>query len=97
MKRRTGQPTTNPPIHSATRKLVATRHASGLRHKRSEYDSSDRLPDIDKLLDRTVQQIQRIHLVRKRSQKTFDRLWDQVCEKLAEHWKCFRLRALEAG
>ncbi|EIM03327.1 hypothetical protein [Rhodanobacter thiooxydans] len=63
---------------------MATRHAPGRGPKRSEYDSSDRLPDIEMLLDRTVQEIQHIHLVRKRSKKTFDRLWERVCGKLAE-------------
>ncbi|WP_407908211.1 hypothetical protein [Lysobacter claricitrinus] len=39
---------------------------------------------MEKLLEHTVQQIQRIHLVRKRSQKTFDGLWERVCVKLAD-------------
>lgn len=84
MKYRTGQLTTAQPIRSASRKLVATRHAPGRGPKSSEYDSSDRLPDIEMLLDSTVQKIQSIHLIRDRNQKSFDRLWEQVCARLAE-------------
>jgi len=84
MKYRTGQLTTSQPIRSASRKLVATHHAPGRGPKRSEYDSSDRLPDIERFLDSTVQKIQSIHLIRERNQKSFDRLWEQVCGRLAE-------------
>ncbi|WP_223572801.1 hypothetical protein [Xanthomonas citri] len=84
MKYRAGKPTTGQPIRSASRKLVTTRNTHGRGPKRGEYDSSDRLPDIAMLFDSTVQKIQSIHLVQERSQGSFDRLWDQVCAKLAE-------------
>lgn len=84
MKYRTGQLTASQPIRSASRKLVATHHAPGRGPKRSEYDSSDRLPDIEKLLESTVQKIQSIYLIRERNQKSFDRLWEQVCARLDE-------------
>lgn len=84
MKYRTSQLTTSQLIRSASRKLVVTQHAPCRGGKCSEYDSSDRLPDIASFLDSTVEKIQGIHLVRGRSQKSFDRLWEQVCAKLAE-------------
>jgi hypothetical protein len=59
------------------------------------YDSSERLPDIEALFDRTLNQIRHIHEVRQRNPKPFDRLWTQVGKKLKElgnatayaHWK----------
>lgn len=84
MKYRTGQLVTSQPIRSASRRLVATRHAPGRGPKTSEYDSSDRLPDIEEFLDSTVRKIQGIHLIRERNQQSFDRLWEQVCARLTE-------------
>jgi len=84
MKFRSGSPTTDPPIRAISRKLVATRRAPNPRHECDKYDSSDRLPRMEKLFDQTAQQIQWIHLVPGRSQKSFDRLWNQVCKKLTK-------------
>lgn len=89
MKYRTGQLTTSQPIRPASRTLVATRHTPGRGPKPSEYNSSTRLPDIERLLDSTVQKIQDIHLIREHSQKSFDELWELVCARLAELGNAF--------
>ena len=85
----------HPPLRSSSRKLVPTTYAPTWPRDTGRYDSSERLPDIEALFDRTLNQVRHIHEVRQRNPKPFDKLWEQVCKKLEElknasaysHWK----------
>lgn len=69
---------------------MATHQAPSRGPKPSEYNSSVQLPDIERLFDSTVQKIQSIHLTqKKRSQKSFDKLWGRVCARLTELGSAF--------
>lgn len=83
------------PLRSSSQKLVTTAYAPTWPRDTGRYDSSERLPDIEALFDRTLNQIRHIHEVRQRNPNAFDKLWDKVCQKLKElnnasayaHWK----------
>ncbi|KAF1727990.1 hypothetical protein CSC76_07755 [Pseudoxanthomonas mexicana] len=74
---------------------MTTAYAPTWPRDTGRYDSSERLPDIEALFDRTLNQIRHIHEVRQRNPKPFDRLWEQVVKRLKEfgnatayaHWK----------
>lgn len=73
--------------------VVPTFHAKSLRDW-GKYESAD-LPNLDQLLDRTLNAIEQSHNYRERSSRTFDALWKKVCKGLREkknaasfeHWK----------
>lgn len=59
-----------------------------------KYDSAG-LPDLDRLLERTLEDIERAHVIRDRGSRDFNKLWNKVCKGLEhqknatsfEHWK----------
>lgn len=59
-----------------------------------KYESAD-LPNLDLLLERTLNDIERAHVIRDRGSRDFDKLWSKVCKGLEpiqnatsfEHWK----------
>ncbi len=65
------------------RRLVPTIYSKPFRDT-GRYDSSERLPDVDSLLDRTLKQIERSHESRGHHARSFDTLWNKVCRKLLE-------------
>lgn len=71
------------PLKSSSQKLVSTTYAPTRSRDTGRYDSSERLPDIEALFDRTLNQIQHIHDTRKFSPK-FDHFWSSVCDNLKE-------------
>ena len=83
------------PLKSSSQKLVTTTYAPTWPRDTGRYDSSERLPDIEALFDRTLNQIRHTHEVRQRNPKPFDTLWSLVCKKLEDlknasayaHWK----------
>ncbi|MCP1582064.1 hypothetical protein [Pseudoxanthomonas mexicana] len=83
------------PLKSSSQKLATTTYAPTWPRDTGRYDSSERLPDIEALFDRTLNQIRHIHEVRQRNPNAFDQLWERVCQRLEElnnasayaHWK----------
>lgn len=83
------------PLKSSSQKLVTTTYAPMWPRDTGRYDSSEQLPGIEALFDRTLNQIRHIHEVRQRNPRPFDRLLTQVGRKLKElgnatayaHWK----------
>ena len=71
------------PLKSSSQKLVTTTYAPKWPRDTGRYDSSERLPDIEALFDRTLNQIQHIHDTRKCSPE-FDHFWSNVCDNLKE-------------
>jgi len=73
--------------------VVPTTYAKTLRDC-GMYESAD-LPNLDLLLDRTLNAIEQSHIYRERSSTSFDALWQKVCNGLKsrsnansfEHWK----------
>lgn len=78
---------------AAEQPVVPTTYGKTLRDL-GKYESAD-LPNLDRLLDRTLNDIEHAHNCRERSSRSFDTLWDKVCENLIvkmnatsfENWK----------
>lgn len=78
---------------SAKQPVVPTTYGKA-SHDWGKYESAT-LPNLDQLLDRTLDAIEQSHNLRERSSRSFDALWGKVCEGLKdkknatsfEHWK----------
>ncbi|MFT3755275.1 MAG: hypothetical protein QM769_04915 [Pseudoxanthomonas sp.] len=89
------QKSTRPYQNSSLLPLVKTTRAPTFPRDRERYDSSERLPGIETILDSTAKKILHIHETRLGDYLTLDKLWDRVCKNLAKlgnasayaHWK----------
>ncbi len=66
--------------HAANQQIVPTTYDKTSRDL-GQYESAD-LPDLDRLLDRTLNAIEQSHNYRERSSRSFDALWKKVCKGL---------------
>ncbi|MGY3041434.1 hypothetical protein ACVWWQ_003066 [Rhodanobacter sp. TND4EL1] len=74
----------NASLRSSSRPLVPTAYAPTLPRHTGRYDSSERLPDLEHLFDRTVNQIRHVHDTRQHGSKDFEERWSQVCKDLSK-------------
>jgi hypothetical protein len=66
--------------HAANQQVVPTTYDKTSRDL-GQYQSAD-LPNLDRLLDRTLNAIEQSHNYRERSSRSFDALWQKVCKGL---------------
>lgn len=78
------QNATNASLRSSSRPLVPTAYAPTPPRDTRRYDSSERLPDLDRLFDRTVEQIRHAHDFRQHGSRDFEKRWAQVCKELSK-------------
>lgn len=74
----------NASLRSSSCPLVPTAYAPTLPRDTGRYDSGERLPDLERLFDRTVNQIRHAHDTRQHGSKDFEKRWRQVCRDLSK-------------
>lgn len=70
-------------MNSISMRCVPTPSAKQGRDDR-RYDSSDRLPQVSKVLARTLEEIRHVFDARQLGKETFEELWERVCSNLRQ-------------
>lgn len=73
------------PLKSTSQRLVPTRYSRFFSRETGMYDSRDRLPAIEAVFDRILNQIKGVHESRSIDAGNFEVLWKKVCDGLEKH------------